>query len=116
MTRHEHGMSTVEGLIAVAGLTLITIVTRGLFFLSRREIPFPAWLQQGLRYAPLAALAAVVVPEIVTTQGRLIGTLLDARVFAAVAAAAWFFWRGGILGTIVAGMAVLLPLKLGLGW
>jgi len=109
-------MGIVEGLIAVVGLTLITIVTRGFFFLARREIPFPAWLQQGLRYAPLAALAAVVVPEIVTTQGRLIDTLYDARIFSAIAAAAWFFWRGGILGTIVVGMAVLLPLKLGLGW
>jgi hypothetical protein len=33
-----------------------------------------------------------------------------------VAATAWFFWRRGILGTIVAGMAVLVPLKLLLGW
>jgi branched-subunit amino acid transport protein len=109
-------MTLWEGLVAVVGLTLLTIVTRGLFFLGRREIPFPAWLQQGLRYAPLAALAAVVVPEIVMTQGRLIDTLLDARIFAASAGAAYFFWRRGILGTIVVGMAVLLALRLGLGW
>jgi branched-subunit amino acid transport protein len=50
------------------------------------------------------------------TQGRLIDTLLDARLFAALAAAGYYFWRRGILGTILAGMAVLLPLRLGLGW
>ena len=49
-------------------------------------------------------------------QGRLIGTLEDARLYAAAAGAAYFFWRRGILGTILVGMAVLLPLRLGLGW
>lgn len=109
-------MGLWEGVVAVAGLTAITVITRGFIFLSKREIPIPDWLRQGLRYAPLAAMAAVVVPEIVMSQGHLIGTWRDARLFAAAAGAAWFFWRRGILGTIVVGMAVLLPLKLGLGW
>ncbi len=105
-----------EAVIAIVGLTVLTVLTRGFFFLSRREIPFPAWLQQGLRYAPLAALAAVVVPEIVTTHGELISTWRDARLFAAAAGALYFRWRRDILGTIVAGMLVFLPLRLGLGW
>ena len=58
-----------EGVIVILGLALITVVTRGFFFLSDREIPIPVWLRQGLRYAPLAAMAAVVVPEIVMQQG-----------------------------------------------
>jgi branched-subunit amino acid transport protein len=109
-------MDTFEALVAVIGLTVITVVTRGFFFLSRREIPLPDWLRQGLRYAPLAAMAAVVVPEVVMSQGQLIGTWQDARLFAVAAGAAWFWWRRGILGTILVGMAVLLPLRLGLGW
>ena len=40
----------------------------------------------------------------------------DARLFAVAAATAWYLWRGGILGTIVSGMVVLVPLKLMLGW
>ena len=109
-------MDGCEGYIAVIGLAVITVVTRGFFFISEREVPIPNWLRQGLRYAPLAALAAVVVPEIVMQQGRLIATVLDARLYAALAAAAWFWWRRDILGTIVVGMLVLLPLRLGLGW
>jgi hypothetical protein len=35
---------------------------------------------------------------------------------AASGIAAWFFWRKGVLGTMVAGMAVYLPLPLGWGW
>jgi branched-subunit amino acid transport protein len=106
----------LEGVVAVIGLAVITVTTRGFFFLSEREIPIPIWLRQGLRYAPLAALAAVVVPEIVMQQGQLITTWQDARLFAAAAGAAYFWRRRGILGTIAVGMAVLLPLRLGLGW
>ena len=109
-------MNVVEGLVAIAGLTVLTIVTRGFFFLTERELPMPAWLLQGLRYAPLAALVAVIAPDIVMTQGQLITTWKDARLFAAAAGLAYFAWRRGILGTIVTGMVVLLPLRLGLGW
>jgi len=103
-------------LLAILGLAAITVLTRSLFFIAERELPIPTWLQQGLRYAPLAALAAVVVPEIVLTQGQIITTWRDARLFAAAAGLAWFFWQRGILGTILCGMAVFLPLRLGLGW
>ena len=63
-------MGTTEGVIATVGLAVLTVATRGFFFLTEREIPIPGWLRQGLRYAPLAALAAVVLPEIVLTQGQ----------------------------------------------
>jgi branched-subunit amino acid transport protein len=105
-----------EGVLTLLGLTVITILTRGFFFLGKREIPIPTWLNQGLRYAPLAALVAVVAPEVVMTQGQLISHWQDARIFGAAAAGGYFFWRRDILGTIVTGMAVFLPLKLGLGW
>jgi branched-subunit amino acid transport protein len=109
-------MSLIEGLIAIAGLGLITVLTRGFFFLTERELPVPAWLQQGLRYAPLAALTAVIAPEVVLTRGELIETWREPRLYAVAAATAWWFWRRDVLGTIVAGMMVLLGLRFGLGW
>jgi hypothetical protein len=30
-----------------------------------------------------------------------------------LAGAAWFYWRGGVLGTIIVGMAAYLPLHVG---
>ena len=109
-------MSSWEAVITIVGLTVITVVTRAFFFISSRELVLPDWAKRGLRYAPLAALAAVLVPEIAMTQGHLVSTWQDARLYAVAAAAAYFFWRRGILGTIVTGMLVLMPLKLGLGW
>lgn len=109
-------MSPLETVIAILGLALATLLTRSFFLLPDRELPLPAWLRQGLRYAPLAALAAVVAPEIVLTQGHLIATWRDARIYAVAVGMAYFVWRRGILGTIVAGTAVMLALRIGLGW
>jgi branched-subunit amino acid transport protein len=102
--------------IGVAGLGVVTVLTRGFFMLPQRELELPSWAVQGLRYAPIAALVAVIAPEIVLTDGALIATWRDARLFAVLAGSAYFWWRRGILGTIVTGTVVLLALKLGLGW
>jgi len=103
-------------LLIILALGVVTVITRSFFLFSDRPWTLPRWAQRGLQYAPIAALSAVVVPEIVTTQGALISTWQDARLFAALAGGAWFYWRRGVLGTIVAGMVVYLPLRIGLGW
>ena len=104
----------------ILGLAVVTVLTRSFFFISSKAWDLPHWAQRGLQYAPIAALAAVIAPEMVMTQGQFISTWHDARLFAVAAGAAWFFWRKGagqaVLGTILAGMAVYLPLHLGLGW
>ena len=102
-------MGTWEAVITIVGLAGITVLTRGFFII-------PGWLRQGLRYAPLAALVAVVVPEVVLSNGQLITTWKDARLYAAAVGAGYFFWRRGILGTILTGTATMLALRLGLGW
>ena len=109
-------MSSWEIALGIIGMALITGLTRGFFLLSDKELPLPVWAKQGLRYAPLAALAAVIVPEIVMTHGALVDTWKDARLYATAVGTAYFFWRGGILGTIVSGTAVMLTLRIGLGW
>jgi branched-subunit amino acid transport protein len=106
--------------LIIIGLTLVTVLTRCFFFISSKPWNLPHWAQRGLQYAPIAALAAVIVPELVMTQGQFISTWQDARLFAALGGAAWFFARRGqgqaVLGTIAMGMLIYLPLHLGLGW
>lgn len=102
--------------LGIVGMGLITLLTRAFFMIPKRELPMPDWVKQGLRYAPLAALAAVIVPEIVMSNGQLIDTWKDARLFAVAVGTAYFFWKRGILGTIVSGTAVMLVLRIGLGW
>ena len=113
-------MSDLWTACTIAALALITVLTRSFFFLSERPWTLPRWIQRGLQYAPIAALVAVIAPEIVMHQGALIDDLRDARIFGALAGVLYFVWRRGskqaVLGTIVGGMAVYLPLHLGLGW
>ncbi len=107
-------------LAVIVALAAVTVLTRGFFYISSKPWNLPHWAQRGLHYAPIAALAAVIVPEVTMLHGHLIVTWQDARLYAVLAGAVWFFWRKGagqaVLGTIVAGMAVYLPLHLGLGW
>ena len=103
-------------LAVIVGLALVTVLTRSFFFISSKNWQLPHWAQRGLQYAPIAALSAVVVPEIITVQGTMITTWQDARLFAALMGAGMYFWRRDVLLTILAGMAVYLPLHLGLGW
>ena len=49
-------MSAWELVVIISGMAAITLVTRGFFFLHRAQLPVPAWLNEGLRYAPLAAM------------------------------------------------------------
>ncbi len=102
--------------ITIIGMALVTVVTRSFFFISSKRWSLPAWAERGLHYAPIAALAAVIIPEMVMTQGQLIGSIKDARIYAVAAGLAWFYWRRGMFGIIVAGMAVYLPLHIVLGW
>lgn len=114
------GETDIWTLVTIVALAGVTVLTRSFFFFSNKPWNLPHWAQRGLQYAPIAALSAVIVPEMVMTQGQFISTWQDARLFAVAAGAAWFFWRKGagqaVLGTIIAGMAVYLPLHLGLGW
>lgn len=103
-------------IVTILGMTVATVVTRSFFFLSEKPWTLPGWATRGLQYAPVAALAAVIAPEIVMTGGHLTDTWRDARLYAALAGLLWFHRRRGVLGTIVVGMAVYLPLHVGLGW
>lgn len=110
-------MTHWEIVVTLLAMGVVTVVTRAFFLIPRRDLPMPHWLRRGLRYAPLGAMAAVVVPEIaMTSQGDLISSWRDARLYAVAASTAYYFWRRDILGTIVAGTAVMLALRIGLGW
>jgi branched-subunit amino acid transport protein len=107
----------------IAALGVVTVVCRCFFFLTDADWQMPAWVERGLQYAPLAALTAVIAPEVFLRQGALVATWADARLWGTAAAIAFFLLQKarnpqhtGVLGTLLAGMLVYLPLRLGLGW
>jgi branched-subunit amino acid transport protein len=106
----------VWSMAVIVGLAMVTVLARGFFMISNQPWQLPHWAQRGLQYAPIAALSAVVVPEIVMSQGALITTWQDARLFAAAAGVLIYFAKRDVLLTILGGMAVFLPMHLMLGW
>ena len=109
-------MPVWEMALVVLGLAAISALSRSFFFLSRREWTMPPMVERGLRYAPLAALAAVVAPDVLLTAGQWVPHWQDPRVVAALVAIGWATWRKGMLGTIIVGMTVFTGLRFGLGW
>ena len=109
-------MSPLEVFLTSLGMAAITLACRAFFMLPKQDLPMPQWLREGLHYAPIAALAAVVAPELVMTQGHLIDTWRDGRVFGALAGLAFYAWKRSLFGTIVCGTGVMLVLRFGVGW
>ncbi len=113
-------LETIWNHLTIILMAFITMFTRSFFFIPDREIRWPSWASRGLQFAPIAAVSAVIVPEIIMTNGVLISTLKGARLYGALAGLAYFVIRRGqgqvVMGTMLFGMAVFLPLRLGLGW
>ena len=66
--------------------------------------------------AGLTALAAIIAPEELLSNGSLVESWRDPELLAVAAGTAYFWWQRGIFGTIVVGTAVMLAARLGFGW
>ena len=104
------------GAVTILGLAAVTAVSRGFFLWSKRDLRLPDALQRALQVAPLAAIVAITAPEIFLSHGHLIATWRDARLLSALVATAVYAWRPGVLGPLLAGLSVYLPLRLAWGW
>ncbi|HEY8100402.1 MAG TPA: AzlD domain-containing protein [Burkholderiaceae bacterium] len=90
---------------------LATTLPRGSFILLGARITLPELVKRALRYAPAAALAAIVVPNVVVVAGSVqpFNPKLAAAVVAVIVA---LRWRNPWL-PFIAGMAVLEGLRWG---
>lgn len=104
-------MSASDVWLTIILLTVATILTRSSFFFLGHAVKLPPKLQHALRYAPAAALAAIVVPDLVLANGALQLTWMNPKLVAGIGAAAFFLATRHLLGTIIAGMAMYSLLR-----
>jgi branched-subunit amino acid transport protein len=98
---------------AIVGLTVITVLSRSVFLLAGARVQIPARIQRALRYAPPAALVAVILPELLTVQGAVAWSpLANPKLLASLLAGLWFVATRQMVSTIVVGMAVYTLLRL----
>jgi branched-subunit amino acid transport protein len=105
-------MTTLQVWLAILGMTVITSLTRALFLIGGKRMILPPRIQRALRYAPAAALAAVVIPDLLSTPSGLSVAFSNHALYASLCGLAWYIWRRGMLGTIVVGMLVFTGLRL----
>jgi len=98
-------MEGVEFWIALALVSLATHGPRGSFIVWGHRAKLPPRVQDALRFAPAAALAAVIAPSVFVGGDQVV--LLTPRLFAAIAAILVALrWRNPWL-PFVAGMTAL---------
>ncbi|NYH13777.1 AzlD domain-containing protein [Paraburkholderia bryophila] len=105
-------MTSTQIWLAICGMTFVTAVTRAMFLIGGERTVLPPRVQKMLRYAPAAALAAVVLPDVLATPDGLSFAPSNHEFYATLAGLGWFLWRRSMLGTIVVGMLVFTLLRL----
>jgi branched-subunit amino acid transport protein len=99
-------------IVATFGLCVVTAVTRSFFFLTPAKFQFSPRMQRALRYAPGAALAAVIAPSILLKDHALNLSVDNHTLLASLLATLVFSWRKDLLLMIATGMAAFTALRL----
>jgi branched-subunit amino acid transport protein len=97
--------------LAILGVSSTTLVTRCSFLVLGRRAELPPVVERALRYAPAAALAALIGPELLMQRGHLHVGLDNPKLLAAIAAVGVFLATRSMVWTIVAGMAAFTALR-----
>lgn len=105
-------MSATEVWITIGLLTLSTFITRSGLFVLGHAVKIPPRVQHALRYAPAAALAAIVIPDLVLTGGSLNLSWTNPKLLAGIGATVFFLATRHLLGTIIVGMALFTAFRL----
>lgn len=105
-------MSDGDVWLTIFLLLAATILTRCSFFLLGHRVKLPPKVQHALRYAPAAALAAIVAPDLLLSNGQLAVTWMNPKLMAGLGAAVFFLATRHLLGTIIAGMGLFTLLRI----
>lgn len=94
--------------LLILGMAVVAFLSRAIFILPGTRLSLPPTLERVLRYAPAAALVAIIVPDLFRVDGVVTLSFDTPRVIAGAVAIAVAASTRNILLTIVCGMAVLL--------
>ena len=93
-------------------LGLLTFATRLSFIALLERIKLPVTFQRALRFVPIAALSAIIAPELGYYNNALALSPTNPRLLAGLVATLVAWRTKSVIWTIVVGMAVFWLLKL----
>ncbi|MBP0007909.1 MULTISPECIES: AzlD domain-containing protein [unclassified Roseofilum] len=92
--------------LMIAGMAIATFSIRYVIFGTSRHITLSPSLLNALRYVPPVVLTAIVVPEVLMSDGGLDMSWMNARLVGAIAAVLIATTTQNLLFTIGLGMAI----------
>jgi len=102
----------INMLLVTVGMVLATFMTRAALLLAGRRFKLSPRVEAGLRYAPVCALAVLIVPEVVVQAGSVNLSFANPRLVAALAATAFFMWKRSMVGCIVVGTVIVVAFRM----
>jgi branched-subunit amino acid transport protein len=104
--------ATLQLWLAIVGIGLTGVVTRCSFLVLGERLRLPPAAEQALKHAPAAALAAIIAPALLLSDGHLAFAPGNHRLLAA-AVAGVVMWRSrSMLWTMAAGLVAFTLLRL----
>jgi branched-subunit amino acid transport protein len=100
--------------LVIVVLAVGTWAMRSLPIMLHGHVPMPPWAERLLRYVPVAALTAIVVPASLYLKTNGVYHLEPSRILAAAAAMLVAVRTKNVVATLAVGMAVLWVAQLAL--
>lgn len=91
----------------IVGMGIVAFLTRAIFVLPGSHLRLPATAERVLRYAPAAAIMAIIVPDLAFLHGAVSISIENPKLIAGLVAFGLAAATRSILFTIVGGMLTL---------
>src|SRR3954468_22810899 len=105
-------MESWPGWALIAGVAVVVFFTRAIFVVPGSHLRLPATAERILRYAPAAALMAIIVPELALVHGTWAMVPDNPRLVGGLVAFAVAVATRNVMLTIVAGMLAMTAVRL----
>lgn len=110
-------MNTLDNWYPYLGIVFVmvsVVLTRASYWLFGHLVPLPDNVRSALRYAPVAGLVAIIVPEIMPWEAG-IGPVFDLKLIAALLSIVLFQVTRNAVVLIIGGTVALWILRTWLG-
>lgn len=98
----------------IIGMTCVSICARSFFLVFGERFRVADWILEAIRFAPLAAMVAILAPEIFLPSGASSVAQFDLRlpnIWGGIAAMIAFYFTHKMIPTLVVGMIVFTAAK-----
>jgi len=98
----------------IVGMTCVSVCARSFFLVFGERFKIADWILEAIRFAPLAAMVAILAPELFLPSGASSVTQFDLRlpnIWGGLAAMVAFYFTKKMIPTLIVGMIVYAAAK-----